>query len=350
MVKVLLSGDVGGNWDALHARVEKLHTSAHGPFDVVLCAGFCDVSANAIRAWPLPVYVLGGLGDQPKNTSTNLHVVSENSVHTISGLHVAFLADPEAVQSFRSALTAQPVDLLITTDYPQGFDQLVSVEQIPSSLQRVGLQSIAEAVEMAVPRYHIAATHGLFYQRLPYVTTHGATRRVTRFIGLGQVGASPDKDKKWMHALNLDVFSSSASVEIPAGTTQSPFEATKRQRQDSTAFQPRKRPGLSAEKAQQLMQQSSQGSKQHSFYDHTQHARLPNRQECWFCLSTPTVEMHLIVSIGNEAYLAIPKGPIVPDHALIVPIQHTASMTTISAAARAEVNQFKAALTACVYN
>ncbi|RHY84040.1 hypothetical protein DYB26_015022 [Aphanomyces astaci] len=202
MVKVLLSGDVGGNWDALHARVEKLHTSAHGPFDVVLCAGFSDVSANAIRAWPLPVYVLGGLGDQPKNTSTNLHVVSENSVHTISGLHVAFLADPEAVQSFRSALTAQPVDLLITTDYPQGFDQLVSVEQIPSSLQR----SIAEAVEMAVPRYHIAATHGLFYQRLPYVTTHGATRRVTRFIGLGQVGVSPDKDKKWMHALNLDVL------------------------------------------------------------------------------------------------------------------------------------------------
>ncbi|KAF0774578.1 hypothetical protein AaE_001722 [Aphanomyces astaci] len=121
MVKVLLSGDVGGNWDALHARVEKLHTSAHGPFDVVLCAGFSDVSANAIRAWPLPVYVLGGLGDQPKNTSTNLHIVSENSVHTISGLHVAFLADPEAVQSFRSALTAQPVDLLITTDYPQGY-------------------------------------------------------------------------------------------------------------------------------------------------------------------------------------------------------------------------------------
>ncbi|RHX96598.1 hypothetical protein DYB25_003088 [Aphanomyces astaci] len=190
MVKVLLSGDVGGNWDALHARVEKLHTSAHGPFDVVLCAGFSDVSANAIRAWPLPVYVLGGLGDQPKNTSTNLHVVSENSVHTISGLHVAFLADPEAVQSFRSALTAQPVDLLITTDYPQGY----KLHNLPKS------------------------------------------------------------------------------------------QCTLRDG-----------------------------------------------------------------SIGNEAYLAIPKGPIVPDHALIVPIQHTASMTTISAAARAEVNQFKAALTAYVY-
>ncbi|ETW09345.1 hypothetical protein H310_01717 [Aphanomyces invadans] len=349
MVKVLLSGDVGSHWDALHARVEKLHASTHGPFDVVLCAGFSDLSVSSIPAWPLPVYVLGTItdtDDQPKWTSTNLHVVSENSVVMISGLHVAFLADPSAVHSFRSALTAQPIDILISTDYPQGFERLVSLEQVPPPLQHVGLQSVAEAAEIAVPRYHIAATHGLFYQRLPYVTSHGATRHVTRFIGLGQVGASPDKDKKWMHALNLDVLAPGSAVDIPAGTTQSPYGATKRPLQNNIAFQPRKRSGLSAEKAHELMQQSGQHATKHSFYDHTQHARLPNRQECWFCLSTPTVEMHLIVSIGNEAYLAIPKGPIVPDHALIVPIQHTASMLSISAAARAEVNQFKAALKA----
>ncbi|CAK4069504.1 unnamed protein product [Aphanomyces euteiches] len=343
MGKVLLSGDVGSEWATLHARIEKLHGSAHGPFDFVLCAGRCDVESNSISSWPLPVYVLADHEDN--HTSTNLHVVSTNTVQDVCGLSIAFLADSNAVESFRNTVDKQLIDILVTQDYPQGFDHLIASEQVPSSIQRKGLKTVAEAAQAALPRYHIAGTHGLFYQRLPYVTNQGNNRRLTRFIGLGQVGLSTDKDKKWMHALNLDIVKpDAASVDIPPGTTQNPYESSKRQLEEAS-HQARKRPhtGLSAEKAQQLMQQS--GNKpRHSFYDSQQHAFLPNRQECWFCLSTPTVETHLIVSIGNEAYLAIPKGAIVPDHALIIPIQHTASMQNIGAAAWKEVNQFKAAL------
>ena len=41
---------------------------------------------------------------------------------------------------------------------------------------------------------------------------------------------------------------------------------------------------------------------------------------CWFCLSSAEVEKHLIVSVGNHAYMALPKGGLTDDHVLICPI------------------------------
>ncbi|KAH8099564.1 nuclear protein [Cristinia sonorae] len=36
--------------------------------------------------------------------------------------------------------------------------------------------------------------------------------------------------------------------------------------------------------------------------------------ECWFCLSNPKLAKHLIVSIGSECYVTLPKGQIIPTH------------------------------------
>ena len=33
--------------------------------------------------------------------------------------------------------------------------------------------------------------------------------------------------------------------------------------------------------------------------------------QCWFCLSNPNLEKHLIVTVGEEIYLAVAKGVIV---------------------------------------
>ncbi|KII88125.1 hypothetical protein PLICRDRAFT_41246 [Plicaturopsis crispa FD-325 SS-3] len=66
--------------------------------------------------------------------------------------------------------------------------------------------------------------------------------------------------------------------------------------------------------------------------------------ECWFCLSNPNLAKHLIVSIGSECYLTLPKGQIIPTHTddsdriasvpggghlLIVPITHYPTLSTI---------------------
>ncbi|KAF5357955.1 hypothetical protein D9756_001453 [Leucocoprinus leucothites] len=64
--------------------------------------------------------------------------------------------------------------------------------------------------------------------------------------------------------------------------------------------------------------------------------------ECWFCLSNPNLAKHLIVSIGSEVYVTLPKGQIIPTqsaadhvdvpgggHVLIVPITHYPTFTVI---------------------
>ena len=45
-----------------------------------------------------------------------------------------------------------------------------------------------------------------------------------------------------------------------------------------------------------------------------------SRMECWFCLASPTCEKHLLVSIGETAYVTMPKGALIDTHSLIVPV------------------------------
>jgi diadenosine tetraphosphate (Ap4A) HIT family hydrolase len=58
------------------------------------------------------------------------------------------------------------------------------------------------------------------------------------------------------------------------------------------------------------------------------------------------VEKHLVVSIGDESYLALPKGGVSDTHVLVVPTEHAASLATLPPAAGAEVARFTAALRA----
>jgi diadenosine tetraphosphate (Ap4A) HIT family hydrolase len=53
------------------------------------------------------------------------------------------------------------------------------------------------------------------------------------------------------------------------------------------------------------------------------HFPADSRQDCWFCLASPSCEKHLIVKVYNTCYSAMPKGPIHPGHVLLIPVQHT---------------------------
>ena len=46
---------------------------------------------------------------------------------------------------------------------------------------------------------------------------------------------------------------------------------------------------------------------------------------CWFCLGSPEVEKHLVVTVGETLYVALPKGPLTDGHFMIVPIAHEES-------------------------
>nr|XP_034994713.1 CWF19-like protein 1 isoform X6 [Zootoca vivipara] len=77
--------------------------------------------------------------------------------------------------------------------------------------------------------------------------------------------------------------------------------------------------------------------------------RAPNKPPlptaaCWFCLASPEVEKHLVVSIGTHCYLALAKGGLTPDHVLILPIGHCQSMVDLASEVVEEVEQYKSAL------
>lgn len=54
--------------------------------------------------------------------------------------------------------------------------------------------------------------------------------------------------------------------------------------------------------------------------------KLDDNSPCWFCLSSPLVEKHLIIAIGEFCYLALAKGGLLDLHLLLIPIDHVDSL------------------------
>ncbi|POM76771.1 Nuclear protein [Phytophthora palmivora] len=345
---------------------------------------------------------------EPVEVGEGFFCLAGAGIASIAGLKVAYVSGTETVgqedekgtlltyskasvnalvQKLLASGDQGDVDFLFTAEYPTSFQLLLPEQQLPLGLQAIrGSVAIREIVHHVHPKYHITSRGGdgtrgdVFYQRLPYVSEVAGTGRkqVTRLIGLSGVNKVKDKTRKYLHALQVVPFAQQSAeerqhVDIPAGTTQNPYlhamldEATvrvrepdaKRRKVDSAAAG-----GLSAEQIEQLTAKSRSDAQ--FFYDqklatkglrkggllpgHNPQQRRNNqphveeRTECWFCLATPTLERHLIVSIGQEAYLAMPKGAICGDHLLIVPIAHEASTLALSEATWQEMERFKAAL------
>jgi diadenosine tetraphosphate (Ap4A) HIT family hydrolase len=56
------------------------------------------------------------------------------------------------------------------------------------------------------------------------------------------------------------------------------------------------------------------------------------------------VDTNLVASVGDEVYLALDKGPITPQHCLVIPIEHYPSWAALPEAAAAEAGRYLSAL------
>ena len=66
------------------------------------------------------------------------------------------------------------------------------------------------------------------------------------------------------------------------------------------------------------------------------------RKDCWFCLASPTCEKHLIASVHNECYIAMPKGPVHPEgHVLIIPVTHSGKGALVDRSVASEMEELK---------
>jgi diadenosine tetraphosphate (Ap4A) HIT family hydrolase len=59
---------------------------------------------------------------------------------------------------------------------------------------------------------------------------------------------------------------------------------------------------------------------------------------CWFCMANEKFDDSLVIDVGNHAYLALAKGPLVNHHLLVVPIDHKKSVHELSEDAREEMD------------
>jgi diadenosine tetraphosphate (Ap4A) HIT family hydrolase len=215
-------------------------------------------------------------------------------------------------------------------DEYKGIDILLT-SQLPERGNLVG-----NAAMRLKPRYHFTSFTAQFKSHVPYMNaSNGKLEQihVTRHINLANVSKeiTKDKSKKWIHALGMKTLKENPSdlLKIPKGTTTCPY------------IQP-KRPRWSAERAAEISNHDMNNSSAPQFFFQShrnnnnnnkrrrQQQRQPERLACWFCLSTPGFETHLVAAIGKHCYVALPKGPLLEGHVLIVPIDHAANSLSTS--------------------
>ncbi|XP_065605270.1 CWF19-like protein 1 isoform X1 [Cyrtonyx montezumae] len=386
-LRVLACGDVEGRLETLFGRVRAIQGKS-GRFDMLLCVGnffgstsdaeWAEYRSGAKKA-PIPTFVLGANNQEtvhcfPDVTGCEL---AENITYLgrrglfsgTSGLQIAYLSGTESqdeptpaysfsskdVTELKTSLLSTPdfkgVDILLTSPWPKDVGIYAnSTREIDT--MKCGSALISDLASSVKPRYHFAALEKAYYERLPYrnhSVLQETPQHVTRFIALAEVGNT--SKKKYLYAFSIVPMSLMDPTELvkqPQDVTENPYQKLQKGAQktkvlgcaeeetarqfffDLNKHQGKKRPSDGKDK----------GSSQ------PKQAKKPPQPTgpCWFCLASPEVEKHLVVSIGTHCYLALAKGGLLPDHVLILPIGHYQSVIDLSSEVMEEVAKYKSAL------
>ncbi|KAJ7322780.1 hypothetical protein OS493_032965 [Desmophyllum pertusum] len=399
-LKILVCGDVCGKFNILYGRVRNI-LKKNKDFEILLCVGsFFGTSKESEKEWeaymtgsssvPIPTYLLGPTEKQEMSYFSSVSLenggeLCENVTYlgrkgilkTQSGLQIAYLSGVEKsdapeegchfteddVMSLESQCQDESfkgLDILISSCWPKGVSQFANQPEgvDPDSC---GSKLVSRLAENLRPRYHFASREGVHYERAPYrnhQVIREAAQHVTRFIALAQVG-NPDK-KKYMYAFNIVPMVSmdkSELVKQPPDVTEFPYRKVLSSSDMNTADKRTDIQQQATASGQNFffdMNNTGPGNKRHR--DHGGEDGAANKQprqrkgppplkgSCWFCLGSPEVEKHLVVSVGDDSYVALAKGGLVPDHVLICPIAHfesTVKLTEVIPVPRTDVEELK---------
>jgi hypothetical protein len=383
-------GGINGQLEAAFKKLTTLHSKNN--FSLAIATGNLFAEAqddDIIKALldgnisiPCPTYFTVGSHALPpavvqkiesdEEIAPNLHYLGKRSVtKTEDGVRIVALGgilDTEIVagQSKEQHLPfhtlddakalkgANSADILLTAVWPASVWRGSSVNVPPNPADIPASESIADLCSSLKPRYHLSSSPAdFFYEREPFfhVPTGDQTEpstEVTRFISLAPYGN--EAKAKALYAFTL---SREPLVVLPQGSTVTPF--TRSQGKKRTA-QP---DGFS--------RFSSDGQGHDSRRKrHRQRSPPPGPDRCFFCLGNPNLSTHMVVSIGDESYLATAKGPLpseqtfkdrgltFPGHMVIVPLIHAPTISTAAMGEEdarrtfAEMSRYKDALQAAV--
>ncbi|XP_077956878.1 CWF19-like protein 1 isoform X3 [Gasterosteus aculeatus] len=300
----------------------------------------------------------------------------------MSGLQIAYVSGREALQEPApahcftskdlSALVApltsgskfRGVDVLLTCQWPRGVWQYGNAPEV--NTKACGSGAVAELADHLKPRYHFAALEGAHYERLPYrnhVILQENAQHVSRFIALAAVN-NPAK-KKYLYAFNIvpmKTMDPSELVKQPQDVTENPYRRSTKERAErlktslgSTQeeepvnqffFDLSKKQGAGFRGRGRKRSPDGEGGRDGRPDGQNKQPRRPPQASgpCWFCLASPQVEKHLVISIGTHCYLALAKGSLTARHMLILPIGHYQSVVELGSEVLEEMERYKAAL------
>ncbi|CAG0896043.1 unnamed protein product, partial [Cyprideis torosa] len=346
---------------------------------------------------PIPTFILGPTRPEEAQyypdqegceVAPNLTFLGKRGIMTgASGLKLAYFGGLEGQQGdsthfsyqdlkdfliqTRVALDTGAVDILMTSQWPENVTRFAEAPKAGTFDPSACSKHLVTLAQTLKPRqvylftirrlcrvlYYFAGGQACNYERLPYrnhVVLQGKDQHVTRFISLAPV--SNKEKQKWLYAFSLIPMSKIPREELiaqPPDVTESPFA-----------------PSGSVPTGN--WRDEDEGPQQQFFYDMSRgrgrggaikralglpqgrpEPNPPPRKKripegpCWFCLGSPEVEKHLVVTVGETLYVALPKGPLVDGHVMIIPIAHEESGVTLEPATEKEIEIYKKALTAC---
>ncbi len=232
-IKILLVGSVGEHVEILRTKLNALQSSKAGPFDACFCAG--DITLCDEPTFPLPVYLQDYSGLTVESSDNSIVSLGQNCFYLQGdkaqrdkGVQLIEIKLPnhqhELVVGFCSKhirldetfSTQQQCDLLLSSDWPQGMEDVVNVDTEPLSFD------VAQVVLQCRPRYHLAPSSQHFHQSLPYSLPK--SDHVGRFLALAPViPGKTSKNTKFIHALGLTPLSANPPPTTAPSTLPCPF-------------------------------------------------------------------------------------------------------------------------------
>ncbi|XP_078240786.1 CWF19-like protein 1 isoform X2 [Pogona vitticeps] len=346
-LRVLACGDVEGRLGALYSRVQAVQKKS-GPFDLLLCVGNFFGSAQdaeweeyrtGAKKAPIQTYILGANNSEAVchfpdvsgcELAENITYLGRKGVFSgASGLQIAYLSGAEAPQEpapmhcFSAKDVADLRDSLLSTSKFRGVDILLTspwpkdVEAFGNSpagvdTKKCGSGLVSLLAASLKPRYHFAALQKIYYERLPYrnhAVLQETTQHVSRFIALANVG-NVDK-RKYLYAFTILPMASMDPKDLvrqPADATESPYRRPVGGGgggEIGALLQPDKKDEPTCQFFFDLSSKPK-GRKRPGGESREQQRKRPNPKpplptaSCWFCLASPEVEKHLVVSIGTH--------------------------------------------------
>lgn len=311
----------------------------NGPFDAAVFLG-TDIGQSPPSTAPqVPIYFFGTAGDTLEDLGANFTSIHKRwaVVRLPTGVTMGFWneRDTEAekqTQRPESPEALQQVDVLFSHHWAYA---VAATQQ----LALVGNKDVDRVVRECRPRYHFAAglATGRFYEHGVFEWSAG---RTCRFVSLGRQNSG----QRWFYAFSI------AKNDTGVAGVPNPF----RKRQIDGADEAKGQSGEQAEKPGDEARETPLAPLKSTQTPQNPPKRLRvSPQSCFFCLSNPRFETHMVVSVGKHSYVATAKGPLpradkslrMAGHAILIPIAHEPTLLADSEAAQ-EILRFQQLLAA----